>query len=159
MGPADYIFFCCHNRPDEWGPITVEHKALLDGGHLWSVTFTEYSLVAPAGGAPLLAISGDATTRGVVTIERVAVAASPAVHRVLVAGASTLEPMGSFELSLEGVASRAISVDASAEDMQNVSFAPRSFLRTGFRCNTSPSTQLKQSQISSRSKYHFVQLP
>lgn len=118
----------------------MEHKALLDGGNLWSVTFTDYSLVARAGGAPLLAISGDATTRGAATTERVAVAAAPAVHRVLVAGASTLEPTGSFELSLEGVATRAIGIDASAEDMQNVSFAPRSFLRTELSRKKSPST-------------------
>lgn len=118
--PQTTDFFCFAHRPDDWGPIVVERKALLDGGSVWSVTFTEHSLVARAGGAPLLAISRDATTLGAVSVERVAAAASPAVHRVLVVGGSTLEAAGMFGLSLEGVATRAISVDASAEDMQNV---------------------------------------
>lgn len=119
------------DQPDDWGSITVEHKALLDGGSLWSVTFAEHSLVARASGAPPLAVSDDTTTQGVVSIERVTVAASPAVHRVLVAGFSTLEPTGMFELSLEGLATRAISVDASADDMQNVSFGAEVFHADG----------------------------
>lgn len=99
----------------------MDHKLLLDGGSVWSVTFDDHPLIARAGGAPLLAVSRDATTRGSVSVERVADAASPSVHRVLVAAFSTLDSTGMFELSLEGVTTRAISVDASAEDMQDVS--------------------------------------
>ncbi len=98
----------------------MTRKTLLDGGNIWSVTFNDYSLVAGAGGAPLLAVSHDDTTIGVVSIARVTGAASPTVHRVLVAALSTLEPTGMFKLSLEGVVTRAILVDASADDMQNV---------------------------------------
>lgn len=86
------------------------------------MTFDDYSLVARAGGAPLLAVSRDAVTRGAASVERISGAASPVVHRVLVAAFSTLASTGMFELSLEGVVTRAISVDASAETMQNVSF-------------------------------------
>lgn len=107
--------------PDEWGSITVDHKRLLDGGSIWSLTFDDYSLVAGAGGAPLVAVSHDEITRGVVSVERIANAASPAVHRVLVAALSTLESTGMFALSLEGVVTRAISVDVSADDLQDVS--------------------------------------
>lgn len=84
------------------------------------MTFDEYSLVARAGGAPLLAVSRDGVSRGAASVERIANAASPVVHRVLVAAFSTLSSTGMFELSLEGVVTRAISVDAPAETMQNV---------------------------------------
>lgn len=109
------------NLPDEWGSITVDHRQLLDGGTIWSLTFDDYSLVARAGGAPLIAVAHDEITRGVVSVERIADAASPAVHRVLVAALSKLESTGMFALSLEGVVTRAISVDASADDLQDVS--------------------------------------
>lgn len=109
------------HQPDEWGSVTVNHQTLLDGGNIWSVTFNDYSLVAGSGGAPLLAVSRDGTTLGAVSTARVTGASSPTVHRVLVAALSTLEPTGAFELSLEGVVTRAISVDASADEMQNVS--------------------------------------
>lgn len=85
------------------------------------MTFDDYSLVASAGGAPLLSVSRDATTHGAVSVERVADATSPVVHRVLVAAASTLESTGSFALSLEGVVTRSIFIDASAYHLQNVS--------------------------------------
>lgn len=136
----------------------VEHTALLDGGSIWSVTFTEYSLVARAGGAPLLTVSSDATTRGAVSIERVAVAASPVVHRVLVAGDSTLEPTGMFELSLEGVATRAISVDASADDMQNVSRWAEIINADGTlnTCSSSIQLMLKDGENIPRSKARLI---
>lgn len=140
-GPADNSLLAYADRPDKWGSITVDSKALLDGGSLWSVTFTEHSLAARAGGAPLLAVSRNATTLGAVSIDLVAVAASPAVHRVLVGGFSTLEPTGMFELSLEGVATRAISVDASADDVQNVSFGLDIFHLDGLWFNYPSSTQ------------------
>lgn len=110
------------HHSDDWGSITLDHKELLDGGRIWSVKFDDYSLVAGAGGAPLLVVSRDAVTRGGASVKRIANAASPAVHRVLVAAFSTLASTGMFELSLEGVVTRAISVDASAETLQNVSF-------------------------------------
>ena len=106
---------------DEWGSITVDHKELLDGGSLWSVIFEDYSVVARAGGAPLLEVSRDATTNGAVSINRVTEAASPVVHRILITAASTLDPTGMFELSLEGVVTRPISVGVSAYHLQNVS--------------------------------------
>lgn len=111
----------------------MDHKPLLDGGSVWSVTFDDYPLVARAGGAPLLAVSRDATNRGAVSVERVADAASPAVHRVLVAALSTLDSAGMFELSLEGVTTRAISVDASVQDMQEVSL-PAAIVGVEARC-------------------------
>lgn len=103
----------------------MDRKELLDGGYIWNVTFDDYSLVARAGGAPLIAVSRDAVARGAASAQRVATAASPVVHRVLVAAFSTLTSTGMFELSLEGVVTRAISVDASADNMQNVSFCAR----------------------------------
>lgn len=115
---------------DEWGSITVGHRGLLDGGSLWIVTFDDYFLVARAGGAPLLEISHHATSNVVISAERVADAASPVVHRVLVAASSELEPTGSFELSLEGVVTRTISVDASAYYLQNVRTAVALCLKT-----------------------------
>lgn len=105
---------------DEWGPVTVDHQDLLDGGSLWTLVFNDYSVVAQAGGAPVLNVSRDATTSGVVSIERVAEAASPVVHRILIAAASTLDSTGFFELSLEGVVTRPVSVDTSAYNLQNV---------------------------------------
>lgn len=114
--------------------------------------FSDHSHVARAGGAPLLTVSRDATTLGAVSIDRVAVAASPAVHRVLVAGASTLEFTGMFELTLEGVATRAISVDASANDMQNVSFGPRYFMRTRARQLPIPSRCCRTAKTSREEK-------
>lgn len=107
--------------PDEWGSITVDHKELLDGGSLWSVLFDDYSMVARAGGAPLIEVSRDAATNGVVSIHRVTEAASPVVHRILITAASALDSTGSFEMSLEGVVTRPISVGVSAYHLQNVS--------------------------------------
>lgn len=134
LHPLSSNRFCIDQQPDIWGSITVSHKTLLDGGNIWSVTFNEYSLVAGAGGAPLLAVSRDDTTIGTVTIARVAGAASPTVHRVLVAALSTLEPTGMFKLSLEGVVTRAISVDASADDMQNVRYCLNMTVRRNKNC-------------------------
>lgn len=107
-------------RSDKWGSITVCHEGLLDAGSIWSVTFDEYLRVAPAGGAPLFNISQDRTINGVATAERVAQAASPAVHRVIVAALSTLASTGSFELSLQGVVTRPISVGTTAPSLQTV---------------------------------------
>lgn len=106
---------------EEWGSITVDHKELVGGGSLWSVLFDDYSVVARAGGAPLLEVSRDATTNGAVSINRVTEAASPVVHRILITAASTLDSTGSFELSLEGVVTRPISVGVSAYHLQDVS--------------------------------------
>lgn len=106
---------------DEWGPITVDKKLLLDAGCLWSVTFDDYVRVARAGGAPLINVSSEAISQGVVTVERVVDAVSPVVHRVLVAASSTLDSTGSFGLSLAGVITRPISVDVSASSLQHVS--------------------------------------
>lgn len=101
--------------------MTVDHQSLLDGGSLWTLNFNDYSVVAQAGGAPIINASRDATTNGRVSVERVVEAASPVVHRVLIAAASTLDSTGSFELTLEGIVTRPISVDTSAYHLQNVS--------------------------------------
>lgn len=81
-------------------------------------------MVARVGGAPLIEVSRDATTNGAVSIDRVAEAASPVVHRILLTAESTLDSTGSFELSLEGVVTRSISVGVSAYQLQNVSVLP-----------------------------------
>lgn len=118
MYSLSFVFF----RPlDEWGSITVDHRELLDGGSLWRVTFDDYSLVARAGGTPPFNASRGSITNGAVSVERVFNAASPVVHRVLVAALSTLDSTSSFELSLENVVTRRITVDESAYYLQNVS--------------------------------------
>lgn len=87
------------------------------------MTFNDYSTTAGKGGAPLLNVSWNGITNGSTTIERVSEAASPVVHRVLLTAASAIDSSGSFEMSVAGVVTRPVSVDASADAVQNVSIA------------------------------------
>lgn len=109
--------YCC---PDEWGSTAVDYKGLLDRSTVWEVTFDDFN-IARRGGAPLLNISDDHVTNGTVSVERVAAAASPAVHRVIVRAESMLDVGGYFELSLAGVKTRPVSIEASADTLQHVS--------------------------------------
>lgn len=108
---------------DEWGSITVDYRGLLDGGSIWTVTFNDYAITAGKGGVPLLNVSWDGITNGLTTIERVSEAASPVVHRALLTAASAIDSSGSFEMSVAGVVTRPVSVDASANTVQNVRIA------------------------------------
>lgn len=65
-------------------------------------------------------ISRDNLTNGTATVARISAAASPVVHRVLLSSISTLDASGVFEMSVAGVVTRPVSVDASAVVLQNV---------------------------------------
>lgn len=99
----------------------MDHTAYLDSSHAWDITFEDYAGIARRGGAPLFNISSPNITNGVASVERIAAPASPAVHRVLVKGESTLDPRGYWRLSFAGLVTRAISIEVTAQTLQHVS--------------------------------------
>lgn len=99
----------------------MDQEQLLDGGIVWQVTFNGYDTVVRRGGAPLFAISERSIANGTVTVERLFRAATHPVHRVLVRAESTLDSWGFFVMSLAGVSTRPVSIEASADTVQNVS--------------------------------------
>lgn len=97
------------------------HANLLDGGALWRITFEESLHFAIAGDVPVFDAGNGRIRNGDVKVTRVSEAAVPTTHRLLLTAFSTLDPSGTFTVSLAGVSSRRVRVDTSADLLQSVS--------------------------------------